>query len=769
MLEKIITLQNVGLFKSGAPKAVTFGKATLVYADNARGKSTLSAILRACSTGDSAALSARITIDASTQQRVSLRFAFPSGAKTVSFENGKWDATVPHLHVFDQSFIEHNVYAGSEVDTDHHQALLDFAIGRAAVTKKKHVDDCAAKQVAETRARTTAEDKLRGYRGLTSLDSFIALTKDDDPDATIADLERRIANARESEAILARPRLKPLALPVVNFDTFERNLQCSFEKLHETARTLVESHLKSHGGRGAARWLEQGQAFHHNDSCPFCGQGTAGLELIAAYKNYFNAEYSAHMARSLGLSAAAGGIDPDKAVASWQSEHQANVERITSWTSQLKLECPPPDFVQLLSLVAKIRDALQRAAATKAERPLEAVGTEDIAEARAAMSALNCALTQYNDAIVTADEAIGAFKNGLAAENISSLQLELASAKLRKTRHLPEVVEIINQRNSADEERTRYETEKNKARQELDALMSEVLSRYQQTINYWLKHFGAPFSLDRLGYTYQGGTTPRTEYAIRLRGKVVAAGRRSSSTISFQTALSDGDKRTLALAFFLARVLDDPDVAASIVVLDDVFASLDRHRRSQTIAAVGKLIQQCAQVIILGHDAYFLRDLRRRLSAKRNADTVTLEIRCASLGYSEVGECNLTELCASDYYKRYRDLSNYIAGLTTPNRLSVAQALRPLVEGNLHRRFPGWLSEGLTFGKILEQVKQAGEGNPLRVLQPQLQGLHNFNDFASAFHHDPAEVVPQEDVSDAELRVYGQQALDFLHYGRIDG
>ena len=44
MLEKIIRLENIGLFAVGTPKAVDFKKATLIYADNARGKSTLSAI-----------------------------------------------------------------------------------------------------------------------------------------------------------------------------------------------------------------------------------------------------------------------------------------------------------------------------------------------------------------------------------------------------------------------------------------------------------------------------------------------------------------------------------------------------------------------------------------------------------------------------------------------------------------------------------------------------------------------------------------------------
>jgi wobble nucleotide-excising tRNase len=63
------------------------------------------------------------------------------------------------------------------------------------------------------------------------------------------------------------------------------------------------------------------------------------------------------------------------------------------------------------------------------------------------------------------------------------------------------------------------------------------------------------------------------------------------------------------LAFFLAKALHEESCAASMVVLDDVFASLDSNRRSQTIAALCEVAKKCAQVIVLAHDAYFLYEL----------------------------------------------------------------------------------------------------------------------------------------------------------------
>jgi hypothetical protein len=44
MLEKVICVDNVGVIRKGAPKSVDLQKVALIYADNARGKSTLSSL-----------------------------------------------------------------------------------------------------------------------------------------------------------------------------------------------------------------------------------------------------------------------------------------------------------------------------------------------------------------------------------------------------------------------------------------------------------------------------------------------------------------------------------------------------------------------------------------------------------------------------------------------------------------------------------------------------------------------------------------------------
>ena len=78
--------------------------------------------------------------------------------------------------------------------------------------------------------------------------------------------------------------------------------------------------------------------------------------------------------------------------------------------------------------------------------------------------------------------------------------------------------------------------------------MNETLHKYQEDINKWLLAFGATFSVEELKPNYLGTGLPKTEYRIRLSGRTVPAGKKLEAEPSFQTMLSDGDKRTLALA-----------------------------------------------------------------------------------------------------------------------------------------------------------------------------------------------------------------------------
>jgi wobble nucleotide-excising tRNase len=591
VLEKLLKLEGVGLFANPLAKAVEFKQATLIYADNGRGKSTLSAVMRACAAADSQAMAARATIGGTGAPRAQLRFKLPTGGTNITFDAGAWDAAMPSLLVFDQAFIERNVFAGGEVHADHHQSLLDFALGTAAVAKKKEVDDASEAMTVATKARSAAEGRLQGYRGSMSVAAFLALAEEPQADQKIADYESRIANANSAATLSQQAALKSLTLPKVEFETV---LKSSFKQMHENAGALVKAHVDGHGGSDSQRWIGDGQRFLKSDSCPFCGQSTKGIDLIDAYATFFNEQYNAHNSRIQALPGMARRSLSDGTIDSWASEFQANADRAQAWGEQLHLDCPMPDSAALKALAKQIRACLEGAAEAKAKQPLEPVGTALLEPAIEARDAILKLLGDYNASVETANTKIAEFKKTLQAENKTQLEASLARVRAQKARHSADVVAIVNERKQADEERDKQEKAKTTAREELDKLMSTMLMEYESEINKWLTHLRTPFKVSKMNYSYVGGPTPRTEYGVLVREKHVAAGKAATKAPSFSTVLSDGDKRSLALAFFLAKALHAKSCAANIVVLDDAFASLDSNRRSQTIAALCEVAKKCA-------------------------------------------------------------------------------------------------------------------------------------------------------------------------------
>lgn len=90
MLEKVICIDNVGVIRKGIPKSVDLQKVALIYADNARGKSTLSSLLLACSGANVQDVVSRKTVGSATAQKVVLRFNPPGGAFNSEFDGVSW-------------------------------------------------------------------------------------------------------------------------------------------------------------------------------------------------------------------------------------------------------------------------------------------------------------------------------------------------------------------------------------------------------------------------------------------------------------------------------------------------------------------------------------------------------------------------------------------------------------------------------------------------------------------------------------------------------
>lgn len=760
MLKRIQGIKGIGLLHdaNGGPHA--FDRLTLIYAENGRGKSTLASVLRSCATGDASLIDKRKTLDGTYPSEV--QFQFENGIQ-ISFVNGAWVKPKPNMHVFDADFVEKNVYSGSEIRADHRQGLLEFALGSKAVMARKAESEATAKFKLVSDAVGVAEKALSGYHNGVQFAEFVKLQPISDADQQIEVLEKRVAAAKNNAALQQRavPSITPE--PTLDLDAFFGILSKTLQEIEADAEDKVKTHIAKHGGVVAEDWVNRGHMFENDVDCPYCGQNIEGNELIKAYRTYFNEAYDELKKRVVLLARGIEARVGDQVVE--QFSVSVNHSQLVSdgWAEHVQSSPFTFDKHAVLVRLGELRTLLLKLALAKQQSPLDVVGNE--ADKNAAVDLWQQVvdlIRSCNKSIAESASSINAFKAKLAAENISQLQQQIARLELTKVRYQQVVVALIEQLNAAKNEKALADTAKTGARNSLDALMKQILQTYQGAINALLKNFAASFEIAKMDSNYLGGGA-RTEYGLRLRGKDV---RLSGGVPSFATALSEGDKRTLAFAFFVAAVQSDPKLADSIVIIDDPMCSLDRNRRRHTRQVLKDVGGAAKQLIVLGHDLYFLRDLRDDLTPHTGTASIKLiKLGRVQSGYTDFTALDLDQECEADYYRHHRMLTEFVQGENVADPRAVAKAIRPMLEGCLHRRFPRRVKRGALFGEIVNAAKIAQLPDPLAHLQPMAKELNEINSYAGQFHHDTNAAADSVSVDDAELKVFAERALIVVHRG----
>lgn len=764
MLEKFICIDNIGVFRKGVQAVVPLKKLVLIYADNARGKSTLSSVLLACAAGDAKDLATRKTVGTTTDQKVVLRFT-PAGTApfNAEFKAESWVGPKPNLHVFNQSFVERNVFASGGVLPEQREALLNLALGQAAVTERAEYDRQGEVQKQCATRVSAAEGALAGFRGNLTVDQFINLERVDDVEAQLVAVDKEIGEARASAKISSRPSLRTIPVPKFDLSFLSEVLSSSFTSLAIKAERDAKAHFARHNGSETERWVAEGMRHRPDEDCPFCGQSTGQLDLLKSYKEYFDGAFTRHLQRVSGLREEVLARLSDRPFAAWGEASEGNRGVWQLWAESLELEpLPALDIASAIARLDAVKTSLLALAEAKVRSPHDAFDIGHLHVAATELESVAGTAQSYNQAVEEINQRISDYKQKLSKPDVAALELKRKNLATRKGRYEASTVRLVDAVKQARADYKAAEKAKDTAREALDRLMAETLTQFQEAINGWLVKFAAPFQIDKLAPTYIGGRA-RSEYVLKVRGATVNVGPGGGGALSFHAALSEGDKRTLAFAFFLAKLFADPDKARAAVVLDDVFTSLDKHRRHHTLDAVLRMLAECAQVVALGHDAHFLRELKKRATKKKLAESVELALQRDAHDFSHIDSgFDLDDYCSSEYYKHYVLVERYVAAEPGCDRLDVAKALRLLVEGHLHRCFPKKFKDGMTVGDMLDLVRTAVAPNPLTRLQPLHADLVSFNDFAAAFHHDTSGGYPRVEVNDAELLPLAKGALGFI-------
>lgn len=756
MLERFEQIQGIGLLHDARGERYKCAKLTLIYADNGRGKSTIAAILRSLATDDPKPINDLTTIDGTLRPKAVIQFE--SGRKA-TFDNGAWSGAKPDILVFDADFIARNVHSGGEVKPDHRKNLLEFALGEGAVTARK------AEAVSTERARNASEliadltRQLAPLHTAMSLPEFEQLPKPADADAGIADIEQRLSAARNAATIKQRPVPQEIPLPPFDPGNLFACLAKTLQHVHSEAESLVRKHLQKLASAGAESWIETGTKLADGRACPYCG--LPANDLVRAYQSHFDAAYKnlkteiAKLRLSCTDATAAAKADIFAGKVSTASAQAA------AWAQEVPTQPIEFDAASARETLAKLQLKIINLLEKKASAPAEPVGSkQDRDEITALWQQSLAYFAAANTAIKLAADSIKGYLNTLDSADAQQLQKDLDRTKASKLRHGPATANLVSKLRAARSEKQAADAAKASARKTLNALMGSTLSNYEASINKILADFGASFRIVNMSPNFFG-SAPHSQYAIELRQKPVKI---DGDPPCFATALSDGDKRTLAFAFFIARALSDPKLADKIVLIDDPMSSLDENRRLQTLTYLQCLHSKAQQLITTAHDARFLRDLRDTIEkASKGAATGQLQLVATTGQYTDFCAFNVDDKCEADYCRLHRTLSDYVDGKSTDSR-AAAEAIRPALEAYLDHRFPNLLRSHNTLGAMILAIEQAQPPSPLVYAKGIIAVLSELKEFGWPPHHPASDNAPSPP-TDTAVRSFAVRTLHLIHSG----
>ena len=774
MLKAIKNISGVGLFcraESGAN--LPLEQVTLIYGENGRGKSTLASTLSAAGSGDVEKIKERATIDSTNAPFVDLLL---EDETQVKFARGAWRGTLDNVRVFDSHFIEENVHSGHEITSDHRKNLLTFALGSRAVKAQKDEREASAsmKQIDEKLKLEVAE-LLAHTQGL-SEHQFTSLPKHNDIDSAIKSAATALETAMARSAIANQPLPARHVIPVLDIDSIFSVLSMSLEDVHDSAEKEVMGHLAVMPSEGAAQWIADGQAYLEDEMCPFCGQSISGVSLIESYRTHFNQAYQDLKARVSSELESVKNATDESVVKTFEKSISAAKQAIESW-KDTGLSINDPGVVSIALMEADLlsfREAMIRLLQAKLQNVAEVPqDNADEVEIRSYWTRFRTYVAEENKIIDSALKEIKDFKATLATADLDALKSKLKTLELSRIRHSQQIEGKIKSIEASRNDLAKAETARKKSREELKQIMDTTLGQFADDINAHLEKQFASFRIDKLSANYKGGT-PRTEYGIKLRDREVSLTRGKQS---FRTALSESDKRTMAFAFFLASTLSDPDLKDRIIVVDDPMSSLDRNRRANTVAVLKSLAEKCKQLIVLAHDPKFLLDVDTAMrkvkvdtgSGREVIQRAHLKLALHNIDssldpYSDFKKCDLARECESTYAMNYRKLADFVKN-PSKDPWPAASAIRPLLEGYLHRRFPNHLPVNCMFGEAVTAIEEARGDSPLVAGQKIVPELRRIASFGNEPHHDTNPDRPGELLSATEIHGYVKEALVIVHGG----
>ncbi len=374
---------------------------------------------------------------------------------------------------------------------------------------------------------------------------------------------------------------------------------------------------------------------------------------------------------------------------------------------------------------------------------------------------INEKIVNYNESVEKINDLIQKKKLTAGGGNLYSEEKELDKLHNAKVRHEVKIKILCDEYQQLLLDRKGLEKQKKDAKNSLDEYTKDVFEKYQKSINEYLGKIGAGFEIAETQTSYVGGR-PSSSYCIKINEVSVKLGdTKTYGQPCFRNILSQGDKNSLAFAFFLARLNQDENLSNRIVIFDDPISSLDSHRKDFTKTEILNIADRSNQCVVMSHDKYFLRSI---FDNEKTAEIKSLSINRGPNG-SLIKEWDIENDTMNSYFKDFYKMLHYINnGVEESELRSIARCIRPVLEGYFRIKYPKYFKENEWLGDLIKKIDQdiTTGSNTLNFTAVRFSELKNINDYSKKYHHKFNQSADSEAISDDELKPFIERTIKII-------
>lgn len=729
MIHKIARLTSIGKYRNyNATGDVAFKKLTLFYADNGAGKTTLTSIIRSLSQNKPELIHRRLSTRHTSPQSAQIIQRNLTGDITHTFNQSTgWNTPFQDIEIFDIHFVNENIYSGFEFNEEHKKQLHQFVIGAQGIALQQQIDKNKADKTASRQRQEQISQQLIQLVGnnlsTDKLNLFLSIpiAETNNIDSLITSAETILTSANANSVIQPLPLLLPASdiNSGINFTQLAIDLEMSLQTLQNTAlQTLFSEHcqeLADNSLQNPTNWLHWGQTYLESKrakniqdlTCPFCKQTIDNtMNIINSYTLQFNAEFNSLLERLKNHLMALQSFNLETFLLSLETTNKTNLSHTNTW-KQYFLSSVVPVY-NIISDETILRQQLQELINTltlKIQNPSITYTNSIANNLQISLQTISQNIISYNQQILVYNNQLTTFR--LAIKTVPQAQLELDRLKRIKKRFEAPIStlcnELISQRQNLASLTTAYPI----LMQQQEASATTFFNSYKTQINHYLGTvFKTLFRIEDVVHVAPRGmaTQSKIGYKLTIDGQDISFD--FNQNTNAKDSLSEGDKSTIALAFFLSKLDIDPTINNKILVFDDPLSSFDSNRRFYTIQLIKDLFPKIKQAIILSHNEYFLYELSKGFSA---GDKKTLRISQNFTDKASLIEpLSLETLVENEYFKHIKELEAFLRNPDLSKKEIVLGWLRNVLEAHIRFKFYRQLSHltsnNQTFGTIINAL-----------------------------------------------------------------